>query len=455
MKRIFLTLVSLALLLGLVSCGFSYGEGDLSKHIALSAPSLDALTVKLEKTYEVTDKDVEDAIHDLLLDVKTAVNQGREEQETAIGDGDVAAIYYMAVLPDGKIHTDGFDVGATPYLLEVGAGMFPLKEVEEALVGLVPREHKILNASTVESDSIIYMEYYCDGEAYPLSRVDMREADTLFGEGFASALTGAELGQFITITTEDGKEYRVRPRYIGRGEIVVTATYPEKYGDTPLTVYVQTQYMVDYEVPPMSDETVKEKLKLFRDSATPLSDLRAQVREDLEGVAGRQAAFRRAFLKMLEGHVSYLELPKSKVKDLYGGMKAELEHLYEYSQENLYDYCVETFGQASMDSFDGFVRAMYDYKGEETAKEILTQKAEEQVKHDLLVYAIAKAYDVAPSQEQLQAGTQDIITTYLVGTETTEKELLKMWGGREYFEAQYYDAYVFQALSQKTTIVYE
>jgi FKBP-type peptidyl-prolyl cis-trans isomerase (trigger factor) len=446
------------LLLGLVSCGFSY-EGDLTSYIALTAPALDALEVALDEAYEVTEEQVEDAIHDLLLDVKTAVSQGKEEQEKTIGDGDVAAIYYTLVSEDGTVWSDGFDVGSTPYLLEVGAGMFPLLEVEKTLVGLLPKEHKVLSVGQVEADSIVYMEYYCDGEAHPLARVDMKEVDALFGEGFASALTGAELGQFTTISVGE-REYRVRPRYIGRGEITLEATYPATYTDESragktVTVYLQVQYMVDYDVPAMTDETVREKLKLFETSDTPLSDLRAQVRMELEGSEGRQAAFRRALLDVMEDDAIYLKLPKSRVKDFYGGMKEELEYLYEYSQENLYDWCVETFGQVSMDSFDGFARAMYGYQGDETAKEILMEKAEMQVRHDLLVYALAKAYGVTPTAEDMETGTQKILDTYLAGTDTTEKELLRMWGGREYFEAQYMDAYVFRALSQKVKIVYK
>ena len=455
MRRVCLFFLTMMLVWSLVSCGFSYGDGDLSRYILLDAPSLDDIVIQLDKEYQVTDAVVEDAIHDLLLDVKTAVNAGEQEYDTPVGDGDVVGIHYTVVLPSGEIHSDGFDVGCDPYPVEVGAGMFPIQEVETALMGIVPREHKILNAGVVESDSIIYIEGYSDGVAYPLFRLDMGEADTLFGAGFATGLVGATLGgEYITITTQEGKEYHMLPRYISRGEVEITGTYPEKYGDTQVTVYVQTAYMVDYDVPPMTDETVTQILNLHKDSATPLDDLHKQVREELELAEGRQAAIRRAILSMVEESVTYLALPKGKVKDVYGGMKKELEAVFEYSQENLYDYCVETYGTPSMESLDGFARAMYGDTEGKTAKEILTAEAEAQVRHDLLIYAMAKAYGIKPTEDELTLETQKIIASYLEGTETTERQLLRMWGGREYFEAQYYDAYVFIELSRMVTILY-
>ena len=141
MRRFSLVILLGALLLGFASCGFSYQEKDLTPYVTLNAPSLDTLEVTLDLSYQVTDEDVEDAIHDLLLEQKTAVNQGKEEQEKEIGDGDIAAIYYTLVAEDGTLWSDGFDVGGNAYPLEVGAGLFPLQEVEEALLGLLPKEH--------------------------------------------------------------------------------------------------------------------------------------------------------------------------------------------------------------------------------------------------------------------------------------------------------------------------
>ena len=457
----------LALLLGLVGCGFSYEEMDPQEYITLSFSSLDALTVVLDSAYEVTEEDVKQGVHDLLLGLKTAKNGGTEETDIPVGDGDVVAFYYMLVLEDGTVYTDGFDVGATPYLLEVGAKRFPVMGVEEALMGVVPSQHKVISSGVVEDTSLVYLEYYyedyVDGEktgtpvSVPLSRVEMEGADTLFGQGFIEGLVGAELGRFVTLTTTDEggtpqREYRVRPRYIGRGELQVETTHPET-GEAA-TAYLQTAYMVDYDVPPLTSDTVTQKLGLHQDAPDPVAALEAQVKEELLLKEARQAAFRREALKVLVEQVTYQTLPKQKVKDIAGGLKTELEELYEYSRENLYDYCVETFGGDSMETLDGFARAMYSGKAGDTAESLLCAEAEEQVKLDLLVYALAKTYDLFPSEEELTAGTQAIIDTYLAGTDTTEKQLLKMWGGREYFEAQYCDAYVFMKLSQKVTIVY-
>ena len=467
MKRIGAALLSLVLLLSLWSCGFSYA--DHSEYVTLAEEGLPPLDLPAD--YAVTDGEVEEYLHALLLSLKRPVKDGEREYNKPARDGDVLAFYYEGYLDDGTRVTDGFSVGEgapleKPYLLELGSGSFPVPALEAALVGVTPSDSRLSVSGQVPAGCTVYLQCYYQEEGGPTQylfgtgRYDLATADLTMGEGFAAALVGQTVGGFITFDIRDDfdgdgtlttRTYSVRICYASRGEVTVRGTYPADCEDEgragkAVTLFVLPVFMVDYEVPPLTEETVTGEMGLFEDEPDPVAALRREARRALLLEEDRLAVFEVALWEAMEEALTYKSLPEGQIDKLADGLLAEIEEVYLYSREHLYDACVEQFGQEAMQSLDGFARASYQAT-EGTARELTRAEAERQVKEHLAIYAIGDYYGILPSEAETEEGAAAQLKEALAYSNLSERQLLRRYGGRAYYEAEYCYGYVLAKLA--------
>ncbi|MDD6981614.1 MAG: hypothetical protein PUJ21_07755 [Clostridia bacterium] len=454
------------LLLFLTSCGFTYAEGDLTDYMSLDPAALESLSVVLDAEWEVTDDEVTEAIRQLLFRHKSAVNGEAQELDTPIGEGDEVAFYLSLAGPTGTPISSGYEVGGgMPALIEYGSDTLKLAGLEDALAGVTPSTYALRLSGTIPTDGVLYLEYYVKvfmnhevvREDHPtgLYRIPLSEVDDALIPGARDALVGQSVGtwQTVRVTGDEERgnysEYSIRVRGYTPAELTFSTTWD----GSPAVARLALLYMIDFSVPALTAQTVTETLEMCRDASDPVSALRETVRAVLEDEETRVTVLEEALLVALTGCFTFGELPKEKVKQAKQILKNDVQSFYDYCRENIADETEKELGAGVLDSFDTFVRAIYEVD-DLSADEILYLAAQTQVREDLMIYYLARHCGFGITPETLAEGTDQLIASYLEDGDT-ERSLLKRYGGREYFEALCLRAAVLTALEDRVTILYQ
>lgn len=271
---------------------FDYFNTDLSNFLTLSPEDYTSMVATLSESMLVTDETVEEYIKTALFNAKEKQNDGAKVDDVAIKYGDTAYIFY-----EGSVDGVAFDGGSnmsnaptSPYALSIGSGDF-IDDFEDQLIGIVPNQTSDNNKITVTVTFPEDMTFLPDGT--PLD----------------PSLAGKE------------------------------ATFK---------VYVS--YIVQYEVPTLNYDTIKNKLEYTpssEDNDVAVAEYKMYVKKSLEAT-NEQVLYTAAVNNLLEqliNKATFKKIPKSELeyyKDLY---------IAQY--ENAMDY-YESLG-LTFDDFDDFM----------------------------------------------------------------------------------------------------
>ncbi len=202
------------------------------------------------------------------------------------------------------------------------------------------------------------------------------------GIGSGTFIPGFEEGLIGVIPAETSKE----------NPYALHVTFPENYGNADLAgqdviFYVVVEYVVQYEVPELTDAFVKDTLKytteneIGTEQGALVADYLKTLRESMEKNARKsaeQTAYGMAMQELME-KLTFTSYPEGEVEYYYNSYLEEFE--YYYAMYKTY------YGYTSLDEF------AIDYMGLKKGddwKKILTESCQETVKSSILVHAIAE-----------------------------------------------------------------
>lgn len=303
---------------------------------------------------------------------------------------------------------------------KVGTDFVLTDEVfEEQLKGLLYKYATATNGTEQVTDqpirfgdqAYIYYRGEVDGVAFEGgSNMDDKSPYKL-GIGSGSFIPGFEEGLIGVVPAETSRE----------NPFALHVTFPEQYKEElagkDAIFYVVVEYVVQYDVPELTDAFVKDTLKYepedeVADTEGALAEAYlAEMRENMEQnllESAQQAAISMAVYEMLD-NLTYTALPEGEVDAYYNDYIAEFEYYYNY-----YKYM---YGYSSMDEF------AVDYMGLEKGadwKTELKKQSEEMVKQDVLVHAIAEKEGFEEISEQEFKDELDYLVDYYGGQYTAE-----------------------------------
>ena len=202
----------------------------------------------------------------------------------------------------------------------------------------------------------------------------------------------------------------------------IDVTFPENYGSADLAgkdaiFYVVVEYVVQYDVPELTDAFVKDTLKYTPDHDIPdyvgalADDYVAYVRKSMEDSAleaARSEAFSQAMTGLCE-KVTFKGYPEGEVDSYYASYISQFEYYYSY-----YSYM---YGYQSLDEF------AVDYMGLEKGadwKAELTKTCQSLVEDNILMHAIAEAEGIEEITDEEFKAELDYLVEYYGGQYTAE-----------------------------------
>ncbi len=232
------------------------------------------------------------------------------------------------------------------------------------------------------------------------------------GIGSGSFIPGFEEGLIGVVPAETSRD-NPYPLHV---------TFPENYGSADLAgkdaiFYVVVEYVVQYDVPELTDAFVKDTLKytpegeVSADEGALAADYIAYVRKSMEDSAlesARSYAFNQAMGELCD-KVTFKALPEGEVQRNYDSYIAQFEYYYSY-----YSYM---YGYQSLDEF------AIDYMGLEKGadwKAELTETCELMVKDSILLHAIAEAEGIEEITDEEFKAELDYLVEYYGGQYSAE-----------------------------------
>ncbi len=500
MKKHIIKLLALALVcvtaFGIVSCGFSYIEDDISPYATFRKDLYDAISVTIDAEHDVTEAEIDEKIRQNLLGKKEPVNNKEKETEGTIGYGDAVQLWYFGTvdLGDGKTETVR-DFAAnkiydnTPGFFVIGGGL-RMKDAEKALEGVKIEDYIAKMEGTVETGKVYYVTYYYtsydkDGKSLGgythdgVCRAEAAKLDEVFCKGFTAAFNETVLGKsfdyasgksFTLEVSGDLGEKEVKRVYslrmcaqADKSFSVDSATYADDgglYAGKKVTdIEIQLFSFVDYKVPELNKETAVSLFGISSTSEDPVKDYREKVKTTLLSASARTDAIKDALWTELKKCVTVGEkLPKSKVKQMQKVFMETVEYYYDEvhaDAETLASF-EEEYGKGSADNLDLFAAAMFDAPRGTSAKDVVKGKAEEWVREDLIVFSLVENSGIKmPGDEIMNEAVNTEVKTLAQDYGVTEEELFDMYGGREYFIASYYRDLILEEMAARVPVQYK
>ncbi len=501
MRKQFVKLSALALviitLVGMVACGFSYMEDDLSVYATLDKEKLANIIVTIPTAYEVTEEDIDEIIRQNLFAKKTYVNGGKYETVGTLGDGDNIRLWYSGIVTEeeGK-ETPIRDEASkktfnnTPLWSVVGAGSLRIEELETKLNGVKIEDYLTVRKGTIKADAIYFMYYHytdydADGKIVGgatfdgVNRIPASELDETLSPGFKAKFDELVVGKEfdmdkngifeITLDGDFGKgavkrTYAIRMCGQSDRDLLIEGSFKEDggtYAGKPVKLYVQLFEFVDYEVPELNAETAVSLFKIDKDNPDPVAEFRRQAENLLLEDSGRVSAINTEIHKALEACVTVHDLPREMVKESYKAFMKRTKHYWKQSQstDEMKAQFAEQFGKDAVESFDNFAAAMLNGKKGESAEDIAWVSAEAAVREDVIIYTLVRYSGLdLPSNDVIETRVNNDITEAIKETGATEEELYdayRPYGGRGYFTAKRYTEEILKAMFDQVKIEYK
>ncbi len=501
MKKTWMKVSALVLaavvLLGAAGCGFSYLEDDIAPYVTFDKAKFDALTISLDVQYEVTEADIEEAIFLNLLTKREAENGGEKQTYGVIGKGDDVDLWFTGFVTkaDGAVEVVRDDASEktfnnTPHTYTLGGDAFRVEGLEEAFYGKDISSYLTEIKGTVKPNAIYFLSYnyndymvnedgtrgnyVANGRVEGINRIPADELDSKITAGFAEAFAESVVGEqfdfekraLFEVTVDgdygNGATRRVYTVFLcgqTENEFVYTGKFANDggvYAGLTAEMHVQFVRFADYTVPELTADTAVNLFAIDKESEDPVAEFRKQITDSLLSDEERIAEMQDAIWEELKKCVTVTSLPESKVKTMYKVFLKTVEDYYkEAENEEFRRDFVDLYGEAALANIDTFAVAMLRGNAGERAEDVVRRKAEEWVREDLVVFAVMKYSGMEmPTGETLETGVDAELANLMKSTSKTEKELYKMYGGREYFIASYCRNVMLDKLCDTVTVVY-
>lgn len=224
------------------------------------------------------------------------------------------------------------------------------------------------------------------------------------GIGSGSFIPGFEDGLIGVVPAETSKE----------NPYPVHVTFPENYKEDlagkDAIFYVVVEYVVQYDVPELTDKFVEETLE-YKHEGDDLPDVegalvesyKASLKKSMEESAleaAEQAAYAQAMQELM-GKLTFTSYPEGEVEYYYD--------MYIQEFESYYAYYKTLYGYSSLDEF------AVDYMGLEKGadwKVELTKNCQQTVQQSILIHAIAEAEGMEQITDEEFAAELEYLVDY-------------------------------------------
>ena len=251
----------------------------------------------------------------------------------------------------------------------------------------------------------IYYRGEVDGKEFEGGSNMSDESPYGLGIGSGSFIPGFEDGLIGVVPAETSKD----------NPYPVHVTFPENYKEDlagkDAIFYVVVEYVVQYDVPELTDKFVEETLK-YKHEGDDLPDVegalvesyKASLKKSMEESAleaAEQAAYAQA-MEELMGKLTFTSYPEGEVEYYYD--------MYIQEFESYYAYYKTLYGYSSLDEF------AVDYMGLEKGadwKAELTKNCQQTVQQSILIHAIAETEGMEQiSDEEFKAELEYLVDYY-------------------------------------------
>ena len=285
--------------------------------------------------------------------------------------------------------------------------------------------------------AFIYYTGYLNGKAFAggSNADDKKPHELSIGSG--SFIPGFEDGLIGVIPNQTSKD----------SPFDLNVTFPENYNSAELAgkavvFKVWIEYTVQYTIPELTDDFVKEALK-FDGTA---SDYKAHVKEQLQAelTAKAEDEALNAVLNKLMENSEVIEYPKQSV-----------DYYYE-SYIDYYEYYMQLYSMYGykFDSLEEFLVAIVGLD-KDNWQEQVTDLAKNAVQTSLICYSIAKNQNITVTDEEFNAYVETLIkNNSSESKQYTADEIIEMYGRQQINETLLFDK-VNEFLLDNCTIEYK
>ena len=297
---------------------------------------------------------------------------------------------------------------------------------------------KIVDQPIKLGDSaFIYYTGYLNGKAFAggSNADDKKPHELSIGSG--SFIPGFEDGLIGVIPNQTSKD----------SPFDLNVTFPENYNSADLAgkavvFKVWIEYTVQYTIPELTDDFVKEALK-FDGTA---SDYKAHIKEQLQAelTAKAEDEALNAVLNKLMENSEVIEYPKQSV-----------DYYYE-SYIDYYEYYMQLYSMYGykFDSLEEFLVAIVGLD-KDNWQEQVTDLAKNAVQTSLICYSIAKNQNITVTDEEFNAYVETLIgKNSSEAQQYTADEIIEMYGRQQINETLLFDK-VNEFLLDNCTIEYK
>ncbi len=417
-----------------------YIGADMKDYIILSPDVYKnfTLSVNISKPKRILAK-VE--ILNLLSSYRTVVGEGKAVNDLVIGPGDVASIYYRGYIidPNTKEQISVSGMSNFDYLahdLIIGSGGF-IPGFEYNMLGMNIADYAKFDRITtgnVTKDHVVYLNFTRTSGSETVNgsyeRIDLANADKIYGDGFSEYLIGKEIGKAIDdfTVTVDGKEYKysdVTVKFVtlcekestngGLPIKVVECYFPYNYGHELLqnkTAYfeVYVDYAIDYETPELNDEFIMEFLESSKimskdeltayEGSTAVEKLESYVYEILQEnyENDKQSLVEKAIWELLLEAAQIIKYPEGNLNEAYRNELEKITSNYEKYGGLIYG----NSGLVRCESLDEYACIALGISNGADWRSTLLEMCKILIKERLIIYYILQAEELMPDKETLE-----------------------------------------------------
>ena len=260
--------------------------------------------------------------------------------------------------------------------------------------------------------AFIYYTGYLDGEKFEGGSNADSEKPHELSIGSGLFIPGFEEGLVGVVPNQTSKD----------SPFDLHITFPESYHSADLAgkavvFKVWVEYVVQYTIPQLTDDFVKETLKFDGNAEEYRENIKNDLQNDATEAAESEALS--AILNKLIDAAEFHDYPEQSVNYWYNAYVDQYEYYMQYY--SMYGY--------KFDSLDDFVKIYLGLKDGEDWKEITRGYAKEIVENSLVYYAIADEQSFSASDEEFDAEAKRLAEYYSSSSKTyTVEEIIETVG---------------------------
>ncbi len=300
--------------------------------------------------------------------------------------------------------------------------------IETQLKSLLYKHATATNGTTQVKDqpirfgdqAYIYYRGEVDGKEFQGGSNMSDKSPYKLGIGSGTFIPGFEDG-LIGVVPADTSKDNPHPVHV---------TFPENYGSADLAgkdaiFYVVVEYVVQYDVPELTDKFVEETLKYKHEGVLPdvegalVDAYKANLKKNMEQSAleaAEQAAYAKA-MEELMGKLTFTSYPEGEVEYYY--------NMYLDEFNSYYAYYKTLYGYSSLDEF------AVDYMGLEKGadwKKVLTEECQKTVQQSIVIHAIAEAEGIEQITDEEFKAELDYLVEYYKDYKYTAEYIREQMG---------------------------